>query len=373
MRLTKAIINTNNLNKNFLNLRKKVGRAKVMAVVKADAYGHGVKTTIVALNSLGKQKPEYYAVATADEGVELRELKIKQPILIFDPIDKYQVNKFFKFNLISSVFTEEHLNILLKEKRRLKSNRKILIHVKIDTGMNRLGVEYSDAVNFVHKLSLNKDFVIDGIFTHFATSDEAGSGYAKLQIKRFNAVLKDLKNDNIQIGLAHAANSGAIIDFPEAYYDMVRPGISLHGYYPSLKTSESIKLYPVMSLVSKVSTIKTIKRGEPVSYSRRFFTKKETKIISVPIGYADGFPRSLTNKAQAIIKGKIYNQVGTVTMDRIMFDVGNDNIKVNDDVILIGEKGKLKIDAWDWSKKINTIPYEITCGISKRVPRVVKV
>lgn len=372
MRLTKAIINTGNLKKNFLNIRKKVGEAKVMAVVKADAYGQGVNTVVKALNSLGKQKPEYYAVATPDEGVELREMGIKQPILIFDPIDNYQVNKFFRYNLIPSIFTKEHLNIILNEKKRLKSKKMILVHVKIDTGMNRLGVDSSNAVKFIEILSFDKNFYIDGIFTHFATSDEVGSDYAKLQIKRFDEILNKLKVNNIKFGLAHAANSGAIIDFPEAYYDMVRPGISLYGYYPSLKTSESIKLYPVMSLVSKVSTVKTIKCGESVSYSRRYFAKKETKIISVPIGYADGFSRSLTNKAQAIIKGKVYNQVGTVTMDRIMFDVGNDIIKINDDVILIGKKGKLKIDAWDWSKITNTIPYEVICGISKRVPRVVK-
>ena len=372
MRLTKAIISIPNLKKNFLNIRKKVGKAKIMAVVKADAYGHGVKTIVEALNSLGKQKPEYFAVATADEGVELRELKVKQPILIFDPIEKYQVNKFFKYNLIPSVSTKEHLHILLTEKNRLKSNKKIFVHIKIDTGMNRLGVDFSETFDFIKKISLNNNFVIDGIFTHFATSDEVGNDYAKLQVKRFNEVIKELKAGKINYGLAHAANSGAIIDFPEAYYDIVRPGISLYGYYPSLQTSESIKLYPVMSLVSKVSTVKKIKQGESVSYSRRYFTKNETKIISVPIGYADGFSRSLTNKAQAIINGKIYNQVGTVTMDRIMFDVGSDNIKVDDDVILLGKKGKHSIDAWDWSKKINTIPYEITCGISKRVPRVVK-
>ncbi|HCY77393.1 MAG TPA: alanine racemase [Ignavibacteriales bacterium] len=372
MRLTKAIIHTNNLKKNFLNIRKQVGKAKVMAVVKADAYGHGVKIVLNALNSLGKQKPEYYAVATPDEGVELRILKIKQPILIFDPVDKFQVSKFFKFNLIPSVFTQEHLNLLIKEKKNLKSNKKIFVHVKVDTGMNRLGVDFIDAFKFIHKLSLNKNFVIDGIFTHFATADEAGSEYTLLQIKRFNNVIQSLSEKNINFGLAHAANSGAIIDFPESYYDMVRPGISLYGYYPSLQTSETIKLYPVMSLVSKVSTVKRIQPGESVSYSRRFFANKETKVISVPIGYADGFSRSLTNKALAIIKGRFYKQIGTVTMDRIMFDVGNDNIKINDDVILIGEQGKIKIDAWDWSEKINTIPYEITCGISKRVPRVIK-
>ncbi|MFZ1518150.1 MAG: alanine racemase [Ignavibacteriaceae bacterium] len=372
MRLTKAGINTSNLKKNFLNIRKKVGNVKVMAVVKADAYGHGVKTIVDELNSLGNKRPDYFAVATADEGVELRKLKIKQPILIFDPVDKYQVYKFLKFNLIPSVTEKEHLNILIKEKKKIKSTKKILVHVKIDTGMNRLGVDYKKAIPFIDTINSNSNFIIDGIFTHFATSDEAGSDYAKLQIKRFNDVIKSLKHKKINFGFVHAANSGAIIDFPESYYDMVRPGISLYGYYPSLQTSESIKLYPVMSLVSKVSTVKKISKQESVSYSRRYFTKNNTKIISVPIGYADGFSKSLTNKAQAIIKGKIYNQVGTVTMDRIMFDVGNDNIKVNDDVILLGKNGKFKIDAWDWSKKINTIPYEITCGISKRVPRVVK-
>ena len=372
MRLTKAIINTSNLKRNFLNIRKKVGKAKVMAVVKADAYGHGVKTVVDSFNSLGNKKPEYFAVATPDEGIELRQLKIKQPILIFDPIDKYQINNFFKFDLIPAVFTDEHVKILLKEKQRLKSTKKILVHVKIDTGMNRLGVDYSEAFNFIKKLSSNNNFKIDGIFTHFATSDEAGSNYAKRQLIKFDEVIESLKKNKIDYGVAHAANSGAIIDFPEAYYDMVRPGISLYGYYPSLKTSKSIKLYPVMSLVSKVSSIKKLQKGESVSYSRRYFTNSETNIISAPIGYADGFSRALINKAQAIINGKIYNQVGTVTMDRIMFDVGNDKIKINDDVILLGQKVKLKIDAWDWSKKINTIPYEVTCGISKRVPRIAK-
>lgn len=372
MRLTKAIINTSYLKKNFLNIRRKVGTRKIMAVVKADAYGHNVKFVVDILNSLGRKKPEYFAVATVDEGAELRKIGVKQPILIFDPIDKYQSASLFKYDLIPSVFNDDHIKILLKEKNNLKSIDPIKVHIKVDTGMNRLGVDYISAVDFIKKISKDNNFIIDGVFTHFATSDEKGSQYAKLQIQRFNKVLFDLKKEKIKYGLAHAANSGAIIDFPEAYYDMVRPGISLYGYYPSLKTSESIKLYPVMSLVSKVSTIKVINKGESVSYSRKYYTAKKTKIVSVPIGYADGFPRSLTNNARALINGKFYPQVGTVTMDRIMFDVGSDKVNVNDDVILLGKQKKTSIDAWDWSKVINTIPYEITCGISKRVPRIKK-
>jgi alanine racemase len=372
MRPTKAIINLNYLKKNYLNIRKKVSGAKIMAVVKADAYGHDVKLVTELFNSLKDKKPEYYAVAVPDEGVELRELGIRQPILIFDPVDAKQVHKFLKYDLIPSVFTNADIKILLSEKIRQNLKRKIKVHVKIDTGMNRLGVDYDKAVDFIKELSFNKNFIIDGVLTHFATSDVKDSSFAKLQIKRFDYVLSKLKEANINYGLAHAANSGAIIDFPEAYYDMVRPGISLYGYFPSHQTSESIKLYPVMSLISEVSTIKEIKRGETVSYSRRFKAKKSTKIVSVPLGYADGFPRALTNKATAIINGKYYNQVGTVTMDRIMFDVGKDKIKIGDKVVLLGNQNDKSINAWDWSDILGTIPYEITCGISKRVPRVAK-
>lgn len=159
---------------------------------------------------------------------------------------------------------------------------------------------------------------------------------------------------------------------PDSYFDMVRPGISLYGYYPSEETSESFKLYPVMSLVSRVASIKEILPDETVSYGRLFKATQKTKIISVPIGYADGFVRNLTNKAQAIINGKIYNLVGRVAMDRIMFEINNDNVKVGDKVTLLGKENDLEINAWDWSKILNTIPYEITCNISKRVPRIYK-
>lgn len=372
MRLTKAIINLKYLKNNFLNIRKKVGNAKIMAVVKADAYGHNVKYVTETFNSLGKNKPEYFAVAIVEEGIELRELGIKQPILIFDPVNKSTVNFLLKHDLIPTVFTENHLNILIREKKKLKLNKQIKVHVKINTGMNRLGVDLDKAVDFIKKLNLKKDFIIDGIYTHFASSDVKEDKFTKSQIKNFNTIIKTLKEQKINYGLAHAANSGAILNFPEAYFDMVRPGISLYGYYPSHQTLESIKLYPVLSLVSKVSTVTQIKKGDTVSYNRKFKTTKPTKIISVSLGYADGFRRGLTNKAKGIIKGKVYNQIGAVTMDRIMFDVGNDKIKINDDVILIGEKGKFKIDAWDWADILDTIPYEITCGISKRVQRVIK-
>lgn len=376
MRPTYAEIDLSNLKFNYINIRKKVKNKKIMAVVKADAYGHGVKETVNALNSLGERKPEYYAVAVLEEAKELVGLKIKQPVLIFEPIIKEDIDSVLFKQIIPTVFNDEHLRILLKNNKQISSGSKaqsrIRVHVKIDTGMNRLGVKYNEALNFVHRLSRNKNFLIDGMYTHFATSDEKNKEFAYLQLDRFNKLVFELKAAGIRPGVIHAANSGAIIDIPDAYFDMVRPGISLYGYYPSTETTESIRLKPVMSIVSYVASIKEIEPGESVSYGRLFYAERYTKIISVPIGYADGYNRNLTNKSKAILNGKIYNQVGRVTMDRIMFDVGNDNVKVGQKIILMGKDKGLKYDAWDWSHILGTIPYEITCNISKRVPRIYK-
>ncbi len=374
MRPTYAVINLSNLKKNYINIRKKVGQSKVMAVVKANAYGHGVKEVVGKLNSLGKIKPEYFAVAICDEAVELRNCNVRQPILVFEPFEKNEASEVFSHNLIATVFENFHLEILLRAKERAgkknQNNKRTKVHIKIDTGMNRLGIRYDKAFGFIEKLGKNDNFLIDGIYTHFATSDEHDKSFAKLQLKRFKDLLGELKKHKINYGLAHAANSGAIVDMPDSYFDMVRPGISLYGYYPSLETSESFALYPVMSIFSRVASVKEINENETVSYGRLFTAKEKTKVVSVPIGYADGFNRNLTNKARAIINGKLYDLAGRVTMDRIMFNIKSDKVKAGDKVILLGRNKNLELTAWDWSKILNTIPYEITCNISSRVPRI---
>ncbi len=365
MRSTYALINLKYLVENYLNIRKKVKNVKIMPVVKANAYGHGAEKIVRTLNSL-PNKPEYYAVALVEEGIELRKYDVNQPILIFEPIDAEQINSIEKYDLIPTVFTEEHLYLLKKNVKR----ESLKVHIKINTGMNRLGISYKNAFEFVKKISEDKFFIIDGIYTHFATSDEKDKSFANLQLKRFNDLLTRLKTYSIDYGYAHAANSGAVLDMPESYFDIVRPGISLYGYYPSNETSESISLRPVMSIITKVDSVNRIDAGETVSYGRKFKAGETTNIISVSMGYADGYSRNLTNKSKAIINGRFYSQAGTVTMDRTMFDVKNDNIKIGEEVILLGEKKNLKISAWDWAEILNTIPYEITCGISQRVPRL---
>ncbi|MFN3873065.1 MAG: alanine racemase [Ignavibacterium sp.] len=369
MRSSQAIINLSNLKKNFSNIRKKVYPAKIMAVVKADAYGHGVIEVVKALNSL-EDKPEYYAVALVDEGIELRNAGINEPILVFDALVNNNVEDYLIYNLIPTVFTLKDLNLLRAAKDKINYKENIRVQIKIDTGMNRLGINYNEAFDFINYLSSQNEFIIDGIYTHFATSDVYNNSFAKLQLKLFKELIEQLRQNNISTGLVHAANSGAIINMPDSYFDMVRPGISLYGYYPSQQTNQSIKLYPVMSIISQVASVKRIDKGETVSYSRKFKASKPTNIVSVSFGYADGYSRRMTNKSFAIIKDKIYEQVGVVTMDRIMFDVGNDKIKVGDEVILLGKSKKHEISGWDWCNILKTIPYEITCNISKRVPRI---
>ncbi|MDP3150165.1 MAG: alanine racemase [Ignavibacteria bacterium] len=374
MRPTIAQINLANLKANYLAIRKKT-KTKVLAVVKADAYGHGYEEVVSALNSLS-EKPEYYGVALAEEGIAVRKLKVKQPILIFEPPSKYNVDAIIKYDLIPTIFSSEHIKLIEEKlesrtgKAKSNSAKKIKVHVKIDTGMGRVGIKHQEAVRFIEQVSLNNKFILDGVYSHFATSDEKDKTFAELQLKRFNQILTELKKKNISIGITHIANSGAILSMPGAYLDMVRPGISLYGYPPSNEITSPIKLRPVMSIISEVTSCRWYEKGESVSYGRKFILKKRSQIISIPIGYADGLNRNLSNKMFCIIKDKRFSQVGSVTMDRIMFDIGKANIKIGDKVILLGESKHHKIYAWDWSKALNTIPYEITCNISKRVPRV---
>jgi len=366
MRLTRAEINLSNLKYNYLNIRKRVSNRPVMAVVKADAYGHGMIQTVSALEKFNHKNPAYYGVALLEEGIELRKSKVtKSPIIVFSPFKIEEVNDSLKFKLIPTITSEQEI----KDLSKLGLNKKLKIQVNIDTGMGRVGLPFARAFDLIEGLSKSKNIIIDGVYTHFATSDEKEKNFAEVQLKRFIKIIDRLKEAKIDTGIVHAANSGAVLDMPNAYFDMVRVGISLYGYYPSTETSESVKLKPVMSLLSEVASVNEVKKGITISYGRKYKTKKNTKIISVSIGYADGINRGLTNKMFCIIKNKKYPQVGTVTMDRIMFDIGDDKIKVGDKVILLGNSKSEEISASDWCNVLNTIPYEITCGISKRVPR----
>jgi alanine racemase len=366
MRPTDARILLSNLVTNYLNIRKKVFPVKILAVMKADAYGHGVKGVIETLVGLGNEQPDYYGVAIAEEGEQLRLLGVTKPILLFESVSERNIQSIIDGDLVPTVFEYEHLRLI----RRFAKTKPLKVQVKVNTGMNRLGIDYQAAVEFISVINSEKNhFILDGIYTHFSTADDADKSFTLEQNRRFKSVLDELKKRNIPYGVAHAANSGATLDMPETYYDMVRPGILLYGYYPSNETSESVALKPVMEVVSEVASCKKVKADEPISYGRTYYTQKETNIVTVPIGYADGFSRALSNKASVIIDGALYPVVGKVTMDRIMVEVGDKVFPIGTEVVLLGQRGDLKITAWDWAKILETIPYEITCTFSKRMPR----
>lgn len=359
-----AVINLSNLEFNYNQIRKKVKGSGVIAVVKADAYGHGAKEVSIKLAGLASP-PDYLAVARTEEGIELRQYLHDIPILVFDSISENNIRYYSEFNLEGTLTDINQLKIIKESGIKNKLN----VHIKIDTGMGRVGLFPDQVLKFFTEAEKIKVLRVRGIYTHFAASDEKDKSYSLLQLEKFESVINILKSHSIDFGSIHSANSGAILDLPESYFDYVRPGISLYGYYPSLETSESVLLKPVMSLISHISSSRFMKKGESVSYSRRYFLNEDAYIISVPLGYADGISRRLTNRMQALIGGELFEQTGTITMDRIMFNTGKKKFNPGEKVILIGEDKNHKLTAWNWSVLLDTIPYEITCGISKRVPR----
>ena len=249
--------------------------------------------------------------------------------------------------------------------------KKAIVHLKVDTGMGRIGFAPKDVVAAGVAISNMKNISLKGLFTHFATSDEWDLAFAQRQLKEFNDVVKALETAGISITVKHCANSGAILQMKDTGYDLVRPGIMMYGYRPSVETRATLTLRPAMTLRARIGFMKDVARGVSISYGRRYFTKSRTTIASVTAGYADGISRRLSNKTSAIIKGKKYPVVGTICMDQLMIDVGQRHgCKVGDAVTLMGREGKSEISGCDISNALGTIPYEVCCAISERVPRV---
>lgn len=362
-------INLKNLKRNFFNIRKKAGERKVLAIVKADAYGHGMVQCAKALSELGDKKPDYFGVALPEEGIELRnETRIKTPILCLAPFQVEDLKLFQKYDIIPSVSDERQIKQLLK----LRLKKPLKVHLNIDTGMGLSGIPFYKVFEPVKKLAQKNKIIIDGIYTIFATADRKNKYFANEQLERFNFVIDKLKKAGINYGIVHAANSSAILSMPNSYLDMVRSGSSLYGFYPTKEIERTYKIYPVMSLYSKISVTKALRKGESVGFGRSYTAGKDIRIATVPIGYADGLKRIFSNNFSALIKGRFYPQIGNVSMDRIAFNVGNDKIMPGEKVVLIGKGGKEEITLWDWADRINSTPYEIVCTIGRRLPRKYK-
>jgi alanine racemase len=366
MRVTRAEVDLSAIRYNVSQVARKVGsNVRVMGVIKANAYGHGL---VPAAKSVLDAGASYIGVALADEGIELRQ-HTPSPILVFSPPFEDSLESFVRFDLdatISSVETAHALNSVARSARK-----KARVQIKIDTGMGRIGFLPEVALDAVRSIANLDSIEIVGVYSHFATSDETNKEFAHKQLLRFKEIVSTVKGMGLTKVLFHIANSGAILDMPDSYFDMVRPGIMSYGYYPSLETSESVDIRPALSLKSGVALIKTVKAGTSISYGRKYFTRKGSRIAVVPIGYGDGFTRLLTGKSSVLIKGKRYPIVGTITMDHVMVDVGSDyEVQQGDEVVLIGGSGEESISAWDLASSLGTIPYEVLCMLNNRVPRV---
>ena len=248
--------------------------------------------------------------------------------------------------------------------------RTIPIHVKIDTGMNRIGVEARELKNLLKTLAKLRRLEIKGIYTHFATADSRDKSFSKQQLAEFHQALDVLQKERVSAEVIHCAGSAGILDLPESYFSMVRPGIMLYGYYPSRETTESVLLKPVLSLKSRVSLVKWVEPGESVSYGRRYIAGQRTRIATLPLGYADGYMRSLTGRSSVLIGNRKFPTAGTICMDQLMVDVGRADVRVGDEAVLIGRQHRERITAWDLAATLGTIPYEICTNISSRVPRI---
>lgn len=368
-------VNLDNLAHNFQQIKKLIaGKVKIMVCVKADAYGHGLIPVSKRLVSCGV---DYLGVASIDEGIKLRQARINAPVLILGLILKKDIDPVFRYRLTTTVCDEELASTLNKRAKVL--GRSVNVHIKVDTGMGRIGVLPQDAVKLIKKIHNLKFINIEGIFTHLAVAD-LNRDFTLYQIDLFHRLVQKLKGEGIYIPLVHAANSMGVIGYKNSHFNMVRPGLVVYGLYPaenfhrsqagSRNMREKINLKAVLSLKTKIIFVKRLPPGHGVSYGHDYVTKNTTTIVTLPIGYGDGYPRNLSNRAPVLIGGRVFKISGRICMDQVMVDVGDRRVRIGDEVVLIGHQGKNKITAEELACLCGTIPYEIVCGLGSRVPRL---
>ncbi len=353
---------------NFQEITKILAsNCRFMAVIKADAYGHGA---VNVAETLIKNGCSFLAIATLKEGIELRENGIKARILLLGAINTLEeIEEAINYNLEPTLVNIEQAIIFADTCQNLQKT--LSIHLKIDTGMTRLGTlwhEALDFIEFVHKLP---SLTIKSIYSHLATADDLDVSFMQLQQERFNQLIIALKKQNLSIPLLHLANSAGTLQNQTLHYDLVRVGLALYGAYPAPHFKQKVNLTPVMQVKARITQIKTIPAHTGVSYNHTFVGDRQMKIAVVGIGYADGIPRLLSNRMQVLIKGIFCPQIGNITMDQIMIDITDlPPIKVGEIVTILGKDGVSEIVADDWANTIGTISWEIFCGFKNRLPRI---
>jgi alanine racemase len=345
-------------------------RTKVMAVVKADGYGHGANA--IAETAL-KNGADCLAAATLNEAVALGSAGMDCPILIFGYTPPEDMAKVAEHGLIQTVYRADHALALSHAAASL--NKKAKVHLKIDTGMGRIGFLPEEASRRqIMEIAKFPNLELEGIFTHFATADSSDKRYQNRQLDIFLSFVDDLRRDGLEFELRHAANSAAILDCPDAQLDLVRAGLLIYGAYPSHEVNqERISLEPVMTWKARVAHVKRVDKGVSISYGRAFTTGEPAWIATLPLGYADGYSRRLSNRSEVLIGGKRAPVVGNVCMDQLMADVTRiPDVRCGDEAVLMGRQGAETVSAEELAEREDSIPYEVFCRVSARVPRIIK-
>ncbi len=363
-----AIVDLDAIASNIKNIRAKVDKnSGIIGIIKADAYGHGSVETAKVLLDNGA---DWLAVAVVDEGLNLRKNGITAPILLLGYTPELRLNDVINNGFIQTVYSYDTAKKLSEAASAL--GKKAVIHIKIDTGMGRIGYRVNEeSADEIVKISKLPNIDVNGMFTHFSTADEADKSYTLEQYNKFVKMNDMLEERGLHIPVKHAANSAAIMDFDNMMFNMVRPGIILYGAYPSDEVKkENLSLSPAMSIKTHVSYVKDVNEGDSISYGRKYTAPSKRRIATIPVGYADGFIRAYSNGGKVLVRGKYAPIVGRICMDQFMVDVTDiDGVEVNDEVVLMGKQGDKEITADFIASVLDTINYEVFCTLSKRVPR----
>ncbi|MBI5361133.1 MAG: alanine racemase [Planctomycetes bacterium] len=352
---------------NMRRIRNVIGpNVRICVVVKADAYGHGA---VPIAKTVLENGAYMVAVGDSNEAIELREAGILSPVIILGALIEEEIGWLVSYDIIPTVHSLEIVKRLDEEAKR--QNKKHAVHIKVDTGMSRLGASPQRAVEIAKMISASEHLVLEGISTHLSSGALQDQEFSNKQIEIFSGVVDEIQRQGIQIPFCHVANSAGIFKLPHSYFNMVRPGIAVYGLYPDKKKSEETGLAPVLALKTQITFLKGVPEGTPVGYNRTYTAKRNTWIATLPVGYNDGYPHRLSNNAEVLVRGQLAPVVGTVTMDYTTVDVGHiEGVDVGDDVVLIGRQGDNEISVMQLAERVGTIPYEITCHLGKRVKRV---
>lgn len=364
-----ANVNLDAIRHNIIEIREKLhAGTKIMAIIKADAYGHGAVPVAKAIDQIGV---DAYGVAIIEEAIELRDAGITKPILILGYTPKEQYSLVIANDVMQTVFQYEMAKALSEE---AKTQGKVAkIHIKIDTGMSRIGFsDTPESLEQIEKISKLEHLIVEGIFSHFAQADELDKTSAKKQMERFLKVIDKLEEKQIRVPTKHISNSAGILDLSDANFDMVRCGIATYGIYPSeWVNKEEYHLIPAMELKTHVIYVKEVDSGVGVSYGATYVTKRTTKVATIPVGYADGYSRNLSNCGRVIIKGKYAPIIGRICMDQFMVDVTDiEGVQQGDIVTLLGNDKEAYISVEELAEQSCSFPYELVCNVGKRIPRV---